>query len=180
MKGELGQVDIEVAERQRAIDDSYGKVARARRPGRNPPASRPVRPSVAALLAVACVWPTAAAAAAPLTVTEIAPGYSSTRDRTRTSRPKTPAAIANLGFVVGERSVAVIDSGGSLRQGEALLAAIRQRTSLPVSHVIDTHVHPDHLFGNGAFAHGSEIVGHANLAQRLAENGLLPRPACAA
>ena len=28
MKGELGQVDIEVAERQRAIDDSYGKVAR--------------------------------------------------------------------------------------------------------------------------------------------------------
>ena len=29
MKGELGQVDIEVAERQRAIDDSYGKVARA-------------------------------------------------------------------------------------------------------------------------------------------------------
>lgn len=30
MKGELGQVDLQLAERQRAIDDSYGKVARAK------------------------------------------------------------------------------------------------------------------------------------------------------
>ena len=27
MKGELGQVDVQLAERQREIDDSYGKVA---------------------------------------------------------------------------------------------------------------------------------------------------------
>ena len=30
MKGELGQVDVQLAERQRAIDDSYGRVAKAK------------------------------------------------------------------------------------------------------------------------------------------------------
>ena len=130
-----------------------------------------MRPAVAALLAVTCSWATAAAAAAPLTVTEIAPGVFVHQGLHEDFTPSNAGGIANLCFVVGERSVAVIDSGGSLRQGEALLAAIHERTSLPVSHVIATHVHPDHLFGNGAFAGASEIVGHANLARRLAENG---------
>ncbi len=87
------------------------------RPGRDPPAGRSVRPSVAALLAVACVWATVAAAAAPLTVTEIAPGVFVHQGPHEDFTPANAGGIANLGFVVGERSVAVIDSGGSLRAG---------------------------------------------------------------
>jgi quinoprotein relay system zinc metallohydrolase 2 len=79
--------------------------------------------------------------------------------------------IANLAFVVGSRCVAVIDTGGSVRTGRALRAAVRERTTLPVCYVIDTHVHADHVLGNAAFrADRPKFVGHAALAAALARS----------
>lgn len=86
-------------------------------------------------------------------------------------------AIANLAFVVGGAAVAVVDSGGSRRDGAALLAAVRARTDLPVAYVVNTHLHPDHVLGNVAFRDAgapgtpTAFVGHARLARRLAEAG---------
>jgi quinoprotein relay system zinc metallohydrolase 2 len=78
--------------------------------------------------------------------------------------------VANIGFVVGERCVAVIDSGGSEGEARALQLAIRAVTGLPVCYVVDTHDHPDHVFGNKPFADaGAKIVGHAKLAGALAQ-----------
>lgn len=76
--------------------------------------------------------------------------------------------IANLGFVVGTRCVAVIDTGGTFAVGRALRQAIRRVTAVPVCYVINTHLHPDHVFGNAAFADDRpEFIGHARLADAM-------------
>ena len=78
--------------------------------------------------------------------------------------------VSNSGFVVGRDSVAVIDAGGSRIVGEALWRAVRAETGLPVSHVLLTHMHPDHIFGASVFTEaGAEVVGHADLPRALAD-----------
>lgn len=77
--------------------------------------------------------------------------------------------ICNVGLVVGSSSAAFIDSGGSIIDAESMIAAARNITKLPISHVINTHMHPDHVFGNAAFTKiGATIVGHHNLPEALA------------
>lgn len=114
----------------------------------------------------------AGCAAARAEVTEIAPGAFVRQGATALPDPVNRGAIANIGFIIGGRSVAVIDTGGSLCDGTALREAIRARTALPVKAVINTHVHPDHIFGNAAFAGpDATIIAHRNLPRALGERG---------
>jgi quinoprotein relay system zinc metallohydrolase 2 len=125
---------------------------------------------VTALLAA--LFPAPARAVEPLPVVEIAPGVLVHQGAYEDFTPENAGGIANIGFVIGGSAVAVIDSGGSAQEGERLLATVRQRTSLPIAYVINTHLHPDHVLGDVAFrGDGTRFVGSAKLPQHLAEAG---------
>jgi len=123
------------------------------------------------LLALAAA-PLLGAAAEPFPMTEVAPGMFVRHGAYEDATAANDDAIANIGFVIGETSVAVIDPGGSRGDGERLRAAVHARTDRPIRFVIVSHVHPDHVFGSGAFrVDGPVYVGHARLPGALAERG---------
>ena len=116
--------------------------------------------------------PAFAAEAGPLAnfdISEVSPGnyvhYGSFDERS----PQNLGDNANIGFIVGEKCVMVIDAGGSLPVGHALRQAIRRITPLPVCYVVLTHVHPDHFFGAAAFLDDHpQFLAHENYPAQLA------------
>ena len=87
----------------------------------------------------------------PLQVTQVNPGVYVHLGALEDWAPVNGGDVANIGFVVGSRCVAVIDTGGTPSVGRALRAAIERTTPLPVCYVINSHAHPDHMLGNVAF-----------------------------
>jgi quinoprotein relay system zinc metallohydrolase 2 len=124
------------------------------------------------LLALGLLISQASSALPPLPVKQIAPGIYLHLSQHHWPDRDNHGEIANIGFIVGDKCVAVIDSGGSPQQGIALRSAIKQTTTKPVCYVINTHVHPDHIYGNIAFKEpGVQFVGHHKLARAMASRG---------
>ncbi len=71
---------------------------------------------------------------------------------------------ANAGFVITDIGVVVFDALGTPSLGAAMVAKIRELTDLPITHVVISHYHADHVYGLQAFR---ELTGAEVIAQDL-------------
>lgn len=130
--------------------------------------------AVSAAMLPCCLGRAALAAAGGLefTVRNVADGVFAFQGVDELMNAANQGAISNLGVVVGTDAVAVIDSGGSMVEANAFIAAIGKISPKPVRYLINTHMHPDHIFGNAGFREiGATIVGHHNLPRALEARG---------
>jgi quinoprotein relay system zinc metallohydrolase 2 len=118
-----------------------------------------------------CCLPTLGFAAS-FDIAEIAPGVFMRHGLDEEPSAANLDAIANIGFIVGNDSVLVTDSGGSLADGQWLRKVIREKTDKPIKYVVMSHVHLDHTFGAGAFLDDKPVfIGHAKLPEALRARG---------
>jgi glyoxylase-like metal-dependent hydrolase (beta-lactamase superfamily II) len=79
--------------------------------------------------------------------------------------------ISNAGFVVTDAGVVVIDALGSPALARRLIHEIRKITPLPITHVLVTHYHADHIYGLQVFHDaGAAIVAHVLARDYLASD----------
>ncbi|MGB9227458.1 MBL fold metallo-hydrolase [Mycobacterium sp.] len=71
-------------------------------------------------------------------------------------RCRLPFCDVTIGLVRGRTGVLLVDSGTTLPEAAAIDADVRQITGGPVTHIVLTHKHFDHVLGASMFA-GAEI-----------------------
>jgi quinoprotein relay system zinc metallohydrolase 2 len=127
---------------------------------------------VGAAMLPCCIHHAFAAGEGSFALNEIADGVYAFGGVNELMTEANQGAICNLGLIVGDEAAAAIDSGGSMAEARAFIAAIRKTTDKPVRYLVSTHMHPDHIFGNAAFRDiGAAIIGHRNLPRALAARG---------
>ena len=111
--------------------------------------------------AVATTAPAPEAATVKMEVKSVAPNVYYVQGVSALGSPANQNFISNAGFVVTNDSVVVIDALGSPALAEELVAKIKQITPKPISTVILTHYHADHIYGLQVFkALGAKIVAN--------------------
>jgi len=73
---------------------------------------------------------------------------------------------SNITFFITRSSVVVVDPGSSVRIGRMVIREIKKITDKPVTHVINSHFHPDHWLGNQAFSELTpqpKIIAHPKM-----------------
>lgn len=79
--------------------------------------------------------------------------------------------VSNGGLIVGDESTIAIDALFVPSMTRRYLRAIRWATKKPVSHLINTHHHIDHIGGNQFFGR-SRIIAHARAREEMVRFGL--------
>jgi glyoxylase-like metal-dependent hydrolase (beta-lactamase superfamily II) len=88
----------------------------------------------------------------------------------RVFRRRYAALDLNVGAVLGDEEVLLIDTRSWRAEAEELRDELRALTRLPCRQVLNTHAHFDHCFGNAVFRPAA-VWGHRRCAEDLRSHG---------
>jgi len=80
--------------------------------------------------------------------------------------------VPNVGYVVGDKAVLVIDTGLGPRNGETVFAVAQKLAGSRPIFLAVTHVHPEHDLGAQAFPPDTKLIRSADQQKDIAEFGL--------
>jgi glyoxylase-like metal-dependent hydrolase (beta-lactamase superfamily II) len=80
--------------------------------------------------------------------------------------------VPNVGIIVGSKATLVIDPGMGNRNGEIVLREVAKVSRNSELYVANTHFHPEHTTGDGAFPQSAKIVRAAAQQQDVDEMGM--------
>jgi glyoxylase-like metal-dependent hydrolase (beta-lactamase superfamily II) len=123
---------------------------------------------VAAVIGAALAGSAGAQAPRPVAPQQVSPSAWFVQGEAALGSPANRNFISNAGFVITPAGVVVIDALGSPQLARDLLAEIAKLTPKPVTHVIVTHYHADHIYGLQEFRKaGARIVAHQGAREYL-------------
>jgi glyoxylase-like metal-dependent hydrolase (beta-lactamase superfamily II) len=85
------------------------------------------------------------------------------------------SSSANVGVIVNDHDVILVDNGTTPAATRALLQDLRTITDKPVRSQINTHYHYDHTDGNQVFAPDVQIIGHESARRDILTRKVLER-----
>jgi len=80
--------------------------------------------------------------------------------------------VPNIGYVVGDRAVLVIDTGLGPRNGAAVYEVAKKLAGTKALFLVTTHVHPEHDLGAQAFPATTTLIRSIDQVNEIAETGL--------
>jgi glyoxylase-like metal-dependent hydrolase (beta-lactamase superfamily II) len=80
--------------------------------------------------------------------------------------------VPNIGYVVGDRAVLVIDTGLGPRNGAAVYEVAKKLAGTKALFLVTTHVHPEHDLGAQAFPDTTTLIRSIDQVKEIAETGL--------
>jgi cyclase len=86
--------------------------------------------------------------------------------------------VSNCVFIVNDEDVVVVDTGGAMSLARQMIADLKKITNKPVTYVVNTHWHDDHVLGNAAYKEAypkAEFVAHSATREYLPTKGVAAR-----
>lgn len=80
--------------------------------------------------------------------------------------------VPNVGIIVGNASVLVVDTGMGARNGATVLREAQKLAGTKPLYLATTHVHPEHDLGAGAFPATTKMIRAESQVQEIADDGL--------
>jgi glyoxylase-like metal-dependent hydrolase (beta-lactamase superfamily II) len=81
-------------------------------------------------------------------------------------------AVPNVGSIVGDRAVLVIDTGLGPPNGAAVYEVAKKLAGTKAVYLVTTHVHPEHDLGAQAFPGTTTLIRSTDQVKDIAESGL--------
>lgn len=80
--------------------------------------------------------------------------------------------VPNVGYIVGDQAVLVVDTGLGPPNGAAVYAVAKKFAESKTIYLVTTHVHPEHDLGAQAFPETAKLIRSTDQVKDIAESGL--------